>query len=79
MAQFKNPLSPDASDALYAALGSIRYAKSVTTSYGNSGVYARLQKITDELKAILGDTEAEAPVVRVSSLSTAKTSFRDLR
>jgi hypothetical protein len=68
MAQFSsNSLNPDVGDALWAALSSIRYAKSITTAYGKN--YARLQKITDELKDILGDTEAAAPIVRVSALS----------
>jgi hypothetical protein len=62
MPQFKsNSLEPDVSDALHAALGSIRYAKSMTTAYGKNSVYARLQKITDELKDILGEAPAAAP------------------
>jgi hypothetical protein len=69
MSPFKSSsLDPDASDALYAALGSIRYAKSITTAYGKNSLYARLQKLTDELKDILGEQEtpASAPLVRVS-------------
>jgi hypothetical protein len=71
MAQFNgNSLDPDVNDALHAALGSIRYAKSVTTAYGKNSLYARLQKLTDELKAILGEQEATAtpPLVRVLPL-----------
>ncbi|MCU1297891.1 MAG: hypothetical protein JWO91_2169 [Acidobacteriaceae bacterium] len=56
-------LDPDVSDALWAALSSIRHAKSMTTAYGKN--YSRLQKITDELKDLLGETEATAPIVRV--------------
>jgi hypothetical protein len=63
-------IEPDVSDALHAALGSIRYAKSITTAYGKNSLYARLQKITDELKDILGEQEAAAttPLVRVLAL-----------
>jgi hypothetical protein len=62
-------LDSDVSDALDAALGSIRYAKSVTTAYGKSSLYARLQKITDELKDILGKNETvETVPVRVLPL-----------
>jgi hypothetical protein len=64
-----NSLDPDVSDALWAALSSIRYAKSMTTAYGEN--YSRLQKITDELKDLLGETEATAQIVRVSGLSTS--------
>lgn len=72
MAQFSsNSLDPDVNDALHAALGSIRHAKSVTTAYGKNSLYARLQKLTDELKAILGEQEvtSDAPLVRVLPLS----------
>jgi hypothetical protein len=71
MAQFaSNSLDPDVSDALYAALSSIGYAKSMTTAYGRNSLYARLQKITDELKDILGeeDESADSPPVRVMAL-----------
>jgi hypothetical protein len=70
MPQFSsNSLDPDVSDALWAALSSIRYAKSMITAYGEDSIYARLQKITDELKHILGETEAAAAMGRVSPLS----------
>jgi hypothetical protein len=48
-----NSLDPDLSDALHAALGSIRYAKSLTTAYGKNSLYDRLQRLTDELNDIL--------------------------
>lgn len=63
-----NSLDPDVSDALYAALSSIRYAKSMTTAYGKDSLYARLQKITDELQVMLGESKEIAPVVPVSTL-----------
>jgi hypothetical protein len=63
-----NSLDPNVSDALYAALSSIRYAKSLITAYGKDSLYARLQKITDELRCILGESEQIAPIVRVSAL-----------
>lgn len=57
--QFKsNFLEPEVSDALHSALSSIRSARSELTAYGNSGLYARLQKLTDELKDILGEKPA---------------------
>jgi hypothetical protein len=59
---YSNSLDPDISDALDAALGSIRYAKSVTTAYGKNSLYARLQRIIDELKDILGKNEPVATV-----------------
>jgi hypothetical protein len=61
-------LDPDVSDALWAALSSIRYAKSMTTAYGTNSLYDKLQKITDELREILGEQETPKPV-RVSALS----------
>jgi hypothetical protein len=53
-----NSLDPYLSDALHAALGSIRYAKSLTTAYGKNSLHDRLQRLTDELNDILGDREA---------------------
>jgi hypothetical protein len=66
-----NSLDPDVSGALQAALGSIRYAQSVTTAYAKNSLYARLRKLTDELKTILGEEEVSspAPLVRVLPLS----------
>jgi hypothetical protein len=52
-----NSLDPDLSDPLHAALGSIRYAKSLTTAYGKNSLYDRLQRLTDELNDILGERE----------------------
>jgi hypothetical protein len=56
-----NFLEPEVSDALHAALSSIRSARSETTAYGKGGLYARLQMLTDELKDILGEKPAAAP------------------
>jgi hypothetical protein len=56
-----NSLDPDVSDALHAAVGSIRYAKSLTTACGKNSLYERLQWLTDELNDILGEKEAAPP------------------
>jgi hypothetical protein len=55
---------PDLSDALHAALGSIRYAKSLTTTFGKNSLYHRLQRRTDEGNGILGEKDA-APIAPV--------------
>jgi hypothetical protein len=66
-----NSLDPDVSDALHAALSSLRYAKSMTTAYGKDSLYARLQRLTDELRDILGEQEVTEAIslVRVLPLS----------
>jgi hypothetical protein len=56
-----NSLDPDVSDALHAAVGSIRYAKSLTTAYGKNSLYDRVQRLTDELNDIRGEKEAAPP------------------
>jgi hypothetical protein len=75
----RTSLDPDVSDALYAALSSIRDAKSMTTYCGKNSMFAKLQKLTDELKEILGETSMNPPIVRVPLPRVANTAFRNLR